>query len=140
MSEKHKPKKEHRAKKDYVILVLVLGIIAIAIALIWSHFRYEYYKYQSRTAFSNEIKSLKDPLDTLGFNGVTNEPTKCSSETIYGYSKPQLQCITTHSAYVVLAQNQNSKNTFVAKATELDQLLSQNGWTETRNAAPSISQ
>lgn len=128
--------------KWYTWLLVLAVIIGLALFLPWGWFgnsaKQAYYGYEAKTAFSDELRALKDPLDTLGFKDITGQPSKCSAYQIYGYSTTQLQCVSKHQNYVVIGSDEASKSLFRSKANALDQLLVSDKWTTTSNSAPTL--
>jgi hypothetical protein len=123
----------------YGVAILVF-ILVIALVLCWSNIKRIYYGHQASSAFSTALTNLRSPLNTFGFQNIEGTSSKCVDESIYGYATLRLQCSAMHQAYVVIGNNPVQKNSFVAKAEELDMLLKQSGWTENGNTTPTIGQ
>lgn len=122
---------------------MLIGIIVLAVLVVivsWSWLREVYYGYEAESAFSTQLTDLRGPLNTLGFRNINSATSICRTETIAGYSKPQLNCASSLNKYVVIGTSLSAKNNFVAQANKLDQLLKQYGWTEDKNVTPTIAE
>jgi hypothetical protein len=130
-------------KKWYVQLMALAIVLGLALFLLLGLYGNDtkrlYYGYEAKTAFGDELRTLKDPLDKLGFKGVTEGSSKCSTYPVYGYDTSQLQCIAGNQNYVVIGSDEASKSLFKAKAKALDQLLANDKWTTTNNSAPNLT-
>lgn len=132
------PKLKH-THKTHLMLIGTVIIAVFVIIVSWSWLREVYYSYQTESAFSTQLNNLRDPLNTFGYKGINSVTSICKTEMIAQYSTAQLICESSLNKYVIIGNNQSAKNNFIAKAKELDQLLSKYGWTEDKNAAPTIA-
>ena len=121
---------------------MLTGIIVIAVFVVissWSWLKEVYYGYEAESAFSTQLTNLRGPLNIFGFRSINSVTSICRSELFVQYSSPQLNCVSSISKYTVIGNSPISKNNYITQAKQLDQLLKQYGWTEDRNATPTIA-
>lgn len=128
-------------RKQHVWFIVGLVVIIAAVYGVVGHnkidLKYHKVRYgmDVRHAFNDEYVALNEPLAAFG---ITKSPkSTCLVELDADYAAPQLQCNAQEQPYTVIGKSSVSKAHYVAEAALLDQQLSENGWTENHNAAPS---
>lgn len=133
----NKNSKQFRLKLFGLISALVVLFLVIFVFVLGQNISKWRYGNDAKASFNTELSTL-GPLSTFGLKKTSN--SKCITEAISQYNKPQLQCSVSEDPYIVIGKSVSSKNHFVAQAAKLDNLLKKNGWTETANATPTIKQ
>jgi hypothetical protein len=137
----NKPKKtSNHSWKPWIIILLVViigGSIGIYASRNW--IKHVYYGYEARATLNSQTEKLSSSLSTLGLKGAS-VTSKCTEESVFGYTTPQLQCIAGRQNYVVIGTDATSKANFADKAQEMDALLKSNGWVTTSNSASTLGE
>jgi len=139
MSIRKTSKAKRKRSPWFVILILIILVAGSTIYASRDSIKRVYYGYKSRAALGSQIKTLSSSLATLGISNA-KVASKCSEESVFGYSIPQLQCVSERQNYIVIGANAASKTNFTSKAQELDSLLKSDGWVTTSNSATTLGQ